>query len=57
MAAGVVMKPPMRIADKPRTQDEAATRQPRTRAFEKFQALKGTIHLQVDVNELRGRNR
>ena len=27
------------------------------RAYEKFLALKGTIHLNIDIDELRGRNR
>lgn len=27
------------------------------RAYEKFLALKGTIHLKIDIDELRGRNR
>ena len=29
----------------------------RHRAFERLRALKGKIHLDVDVDELRGRNR
>lgn len=55
------MKPPMRIADKPAhsttNEKSSSTKQPRSRASEKFQALKGTIRLQLDVNELRGRSR
>lgn len=27
------------------------------RAYEKFLAIKGTIHLNIDIDELRGRNR
>lgn len=27
------------------------------RAYEKFLAIKGTIHLKIDIDELRGRNR
>ena len=27
------------------------------RVYEKFMALKGTIHLNIDIDELRGRNR
>ena len=27
------------------------------RAYEKFMALKGTIHLNINIDELRGRNR
>ena len=27
------------------------------RAYEKLMALKGTIHLNIDIDELRGRNR
>lgn len=27
------------------------------RAFEKYTALRGTIHLKLDIDELRGRNR
>ena len=36
---------------------EEVRRRRAKRAYEKFMALKGTIHLNIDIDELRGRNR
>ena len=45
-----------RMENKP-VEPELTPEERRHRAFQRLQALKGKIHLDIDIDELRGRNR
>jgi hypothetical protein len=51
-----VSKPKVKPTEKP-TVLEAYDALCRHRAFKRLRALKGKIHLDIDIDELRGRNR